>query len=223
MNLQEFIDYRLLCPMCNSRLSTGFVSKRRQNIRLEENNMTVYFPLEGINVGQKDYKVSYSFGLKDQSICVEFYTLQGDKFYNVSHMFLIDRFKQLHTNLKLYKFYRGCTVCHQYSYGSQNFDIDLSEATYGDLKVWSEELTVTQQDQSGKERHRNYKLTNIYGEDKSYLYFWKSNWQNFDLNYLPPSSASYLILPIVPLNLVLGVKEFEDKLLEKLNTIITFS
>ncbi len=223
MNLQEFIDYRQSCPMCNNTLSTGFVSKRRQNIRYEDHSMTVYFPLDGLNNNQKDYKVSYSFGMKDQSLRVEFYTEQGEKYYNISHMFLIDRFRQLHSNLKLYKFYRGCTSCRQYSYGSQNFDINLSTSTYGDLKVWAEELTVTQQDQLGGQSHRNYKLTNIYGEDKSYLYFWKSTWQNFDLNYLPPSTSSCLTLPIVPLDLVFEAKEFKDKMLEKLSTIITFS
>src|SRR5271169_3011569 len=101
MNLGEFIGHRSHCPLCGTALVTGFHSNRKQSISYEENRASISFKLDGLNQFQKEYV-----------------------YHNVAPAFLIDRFKELHKNLKIFRFYRGCTSCEEYAYGSKQFDIN---------------------------------------------------------------------------------------------------
>lgn len=172
MNLTEFINYRATCPICETALVTGFVSERRQIVRHEEGRFNVQFPLDSLNVGEKDYRCTYSFGMNDQSFSTEFFTKEGVQFDKAIPIFLTKRFKQLHQNLKIYKFFRGCSLCRKYAYGSQNFEIDFHQATFGDLNIWSEKALISSPLEDG---YRVYSLTNFIVEKRSEVFVWKTD------------------------------------------------
>lgn len=170
MNLTEFINYRSHCPCCKTGLATGFVSDRRQIVRHENDRLVIHFPLDSLKTGQRDYRVAYSFSKVDNSFSVDFLTKDGIYMDKVSPLFLIERFRELHQNLKVFKFYRGCTLCRLYAYGSQQFDIDLRNATFSDLNIWSEKVLLSSPMEDG---YRAYALTNFPAEQRSEVGIWK--------------------------------------------------
>lgn len=217
MNLTEFNSYRTHCPICDTQLSTGFVSDRRQIVRYEEDRMTVQFPLDSLKEGQKDYRTAYTFGMNDDSFCAEFFTKEYVHLENATPLFLIERFQELHKNLKVYKFFRGCSLCRQYAYGSQQFDIDFKTSRFGPLRVWSEKALLSSPITDG---YRAYSLTNLLVENRSELSFWKMDADEDRKFYgyweVVPAKATTLRLPLVPL---LTHKET----VTRLNNLIIFS
>jgi hypothetical protein len=134
--------------------------------------MTVQFPLDSLKEGQKDYRTAYSFGMHDNSFEAEFYTKEGVHFEKAAPTFLLERFRELHKNLKVYKFFRGCSLCRMYAYGSQQFDIDLRLSIFGEINVWSEKALLSSPLEEG---HRVYSLTNFLVEDRSEVRVWKTD------------------------------------------------
>ena len=170
MNLQGFLDYRNKCPLCDADLVTSFHSNKKQSVKWEDNRMLVIFRLDALKKKQIDYKVGYSFGLKDNSWYVEFYTKDDKKFENDSPDFLRARFKELDKNLGTYRFYRHCAKCVCYNYMSNTFILDY-KGTTGDLTINLEYIGMHRQ---LEDRYRLFKLSNDYILSKSTIVFGKT-------------------------------------------------
>lgn len=214
MKLQEFIDFRKNCPICDTKLITGFHSRRKQNLKFVNDRLSVTFDLDSLNKKQKDYKVSYSFGLQDNSFCAEFHYEDGSPFENHSPVFLIERFKELHKNLKAYKFYRGCSFCRKYCYGSKLFHIDLKSSSFYPLEVWAESVVLTQPIQDG---YRVYRMINALTEKNTELVVWNQNddyvsTESSDV----PARYDRMDLPLIPF-------VSKEETLERLKRLIVFS
>jgi hypothetical protein len=128
MNLQEFIDGRTHCPICNTVLVTQFISGRKQKTRIENDRFVVIFVMKPMQVNQPDYEVGYSFNPKDNSFHIEFYTEWDHKTHVPMH--LIEKFREFHTNLLRStngscRFIRKCTFCNRYSRSSTHFNLEL--------------------------------------------------------------------------------------------------
>jgi hypothetical protein len=175
MNLQEFINYRKHCPICESQLITQFHSSRKQNIKYENNKLSVFFSLPPLSRKQKTYKVAYSFSLQEFSLAIEFYSKDGATWYhNKAEGFLRKRFLDLHLNLEKtrFRFLRECTSCTQYSYYSNFFNINLRSASFENLFLHSESVGLTTA-LAEEGLNRIFRLVNIISEKKTYLFFWK--------------------------------------------------
>ena len=214
MNLGEFIGYRSHCPLCGTALVTGFHSNRKQTISYEDNRVSVSFDLDGLNQFQKDYKVAYSFGMNDLSFQIEFYEKgKEDTYHNTAPTFLMDRFKELHKNLKVYRFYRGCTSCEDYAYGSKQFDINLSTGTFEPIDIWVEQFGLSH---PVKDYYRCYILTNYLVENRSELIIYKSEGPRHPLNWARPPASTTLQLAFVPFS-------SKSEVIERLNNLVVFS
>src|SRR5579864_8427822 len=200
MNLQEFINFRQLCPICDSSLVTGFHSNRKQLVKCEDNRATFIFDLNSLDIIKKPHKVAYSFGLLDSSFQVEFYTKDDIHYHNHSPDFLRSRFLDLHKNLEKvsdFKFFRGCTSCRQYAYSSNFFHINLKLGSYDPLQIWSESVGFAHS--LGEEGFRIIQLVNMLKENRSILCLWKNTggYAHLDAGYLC-SGGTTLNLPLIP-------------------------
>lgn len=135
MNLGEFIKLRSNCPICDSGLITKFISDRKQIFRYNEDRFVAVHTLRGMKVNQQDYQVGYSFGLNDNSFCVEFYTEWNT--HEQVPLHLIDKFKEFHKNVSVirYRFSRRCNFCNQYMLRSAPINIDLKTGTINSVEI----------------------------------------------------------------------------------------
>ena len=99
MNLHEFLNHRIECPLCQGSLTTRFHSEKQQKIRYESDRIIFQINMDGLTPKQKDYKVGFSFGLHDHSAYIEFYEKNGLDRVEVLHKSLLDRFCKLNENL----------------------------------------------------------------------------------------------------------------------------
>jgi hypothetical protein len=174
MNLQEFINYRKDCPLCDSQLKLAFHSKRRQTHRYEDNRLLFVFDLNGLTNKQKNYKVGYSFGLEDNSYYIEFYSKNDQRFDNETPDFLRARFKEFNKNLLIYHYFKYCPRCRCYNYSSNSFNMMTTiydKHNIGSLNVETEYIGMTKPALFGG--YKIYKLHNNYTDNKSILMFGK--------------------------------------------------
>lgn len=220
MNLQEFIDYRKICPICTGNLLTGFHSSRKQVIKYEDNRVTFTFDLKAIKPWQKSYRASYSFGLLDNSFLVEFYTKEGELYYKETPQFLRDRFMELHKNLDKmkFKFYRECVNprCAKYGYTTKYFKFNLNKASFEDLGIWSENVVLTYS-LPEQEDYRIYRMHNILTDRKTTLNIWKYYSDEVSIfSNIPGEGATTLELPLIPFI-------SKDETMKRLNNLIPFT
>lgn len=166
MKLREFLNYRKNCPICNDPLTVAFHSERRQKIRYEDERMLILFPLEKIKKHHQNYKVGYSLGLDDNSLGVEFYTMDEERYCNNSPMFLITRFKELDQNLGVYKIYKHCHSCNGYTYASDYITLNYKKCSFGELTIHTEFFIVTKPASNGI---KVFKILNYYASKETFL------------------------------------------------------
>jgi len=142
VNLQEFIDLRTHCPMCGTALVTKF-SARKQKSKLENDRYISVMVMKGMRSCEPDYEVGYSFGIRDNSLMIEFYN-EWDMSRHAS-TYMCNLFKQFHANMRTaaHRFIRTCGFCFKYEMDSKPVDLDLRTATYSIVEkddetfVWS--------------------------------------------------------------------------------------
>lgn len=166
MKLREFLHYRKSCPICDDPLTVTFHSERRQKIRYQDDRLLILFPLDKIKKHQQNYKVGYSLGLDDNSLGVEFYTMNEERYCNNSPLFLITRFKELDQNLQDYKIYKHCHSCNSYNYASDYMTLDYKKCSFGELTIHTEYVIVTKPANNGL---KVFKLLNYYKSKETFL------------------------------------------------------
>jgi hypothetical protein len=233
MTLVEFLNYRPNCPLCNSSLQTRFHSERQQVIRFEEDRIDFHVNMDGMTAKEKDYKVTYSFGLHDDSFKLEFYRKgQIQNFLDSAvPIDILKRFKELNQNLSLapkppsqskrpyhdaeYKIYRCCRICNKYQYSSAHFKLHLEKAKYEIPAVATEYFGMYQK---VKGTYKVYRLFNYYSAGVSTIQFGR-----FDHDWIvdlqvgsPPERLDTMETPLI---------EFvsAEETMKRLNTLIIFS
>ena len=206
MNLQEFINYKTICPICQvpDRLRMKFHSDRTQHYTCNDDEFIVKMVLKNItgknprtgNTGHI-YKAGYHFNLHQPQFSVEFYDAYDTHFADKNSLVVQKSFLELHGNLQIrkYSFYKICK-CLQYEYHSQPFSLDLKKCTYPDLQIVSEIFYLEQPIDVG---YRVFKLKNILSENVSFLNIRKVSHIKDAVWTLPTDVASGKIysLPII--------------------------
>ncbi len=176
MNLQEFIEYRKTCPLCGNALRT-ILNQRKQSCRFETDRLVFLFHVDGLKKKGIVYKVGYSFSLKNNNWCIEFYNKDDVRFEKDTPLFLMERFKELNANLLDYRIWRECAKMH-YRLSSNLFELDFRHATM-DFLVSQEKFCFQQLQSDGL--YKISELHNDYEGHSSSLSFRKS-----------PSSSAFL-------------------------------
>lgn len=209
MNLQDFINYRDKCLVCNNQLKLVLHSKKIQSLRYEEDRIIFIFALNPLNHKLTSYRVAYSFGLQDNSFQIEFYSL-GDWRYEQVPDFLRDKFKDLHKNLKSFVFYKYCNICDCYNYSSNKLPLDLSGNQMGELMISVENISLIK---TVNKNTKSYKLSNNYEDSKSTLLF-----RSFDKEITNPafSSSDMINTPLIKIS-------NKEDLIERIGKLLIFS
>lgn len=214
MNLGQFIQHRIRCPLCDTELTTGFHSHRKQVLRYEgTDRLSILFELKGMRSGEPIHKVAYSFNLFDNSFCIEFYSNEGMLIDSVFPIYLINQFRELHKNLRAFKFYRNCSFCRRYSYNSNTFNIDMTSGIMNPLEVWTEQFAFSQVMET---YIREYTLNNFLTENRSDLIVFRGESLYHNLDSTNSSNSMILQLPLIPFI-------SEKKTLDRLNKLVVFS
>lgn len=213
MNLRDFLNYRTNCPLCDSTMITYFHSRRQQSIKYEDGRLSVSFLLNAVGKKQTNYKGAYSFGMDDNSFRIEFYTKDDVHYYDRSPDFLISRFKELHKNLKDFRFFRDCKHCFAYRYVSSFFDFDYETSTIEHLRVSQENVILTHK--MNDESYRIFRLNNSLLINESELTFWKSTTKAHNLQSFE-TSGTVFCLPLIPF-------VSKEKTIARLNDLIVYT
>lgn len=217
MNLQDFIDLRSHCPMCGTALITKFISDRKQKSRLENDRYVAIMVMRGMRSCEPDYEAGYSFGMKDNSLSIEFYN-EWDMSNHVS-TYMIKIFRDFHKNMAAsrLRFSRKCGFCFKYELRSQLVNIDLKKANYSSINLSSESFVFTIP--AGEDK-KFIRLDNHIEWNKSDMFWWRSDKDcklDYRLDWSPQNNCSHRFsLPLIPFI----SKEETGK---RLSNLITFS
>lgn len=203
MNLQEFIDHRTHCPICDTALITQFISPRKQKIKLENDRFVVQFVMKAMSTNQPDYEVGYSFNPRDNTFFIEFYSEWDHKNHVPMHM--LEKFREFHNNLTSEgscKFYRRCTFCNRYSKASTPFKPQFKTGTldtgmFDGLQIAYESFGLTLPTEDG---FKIMFLSNFYSpiEQSELMWFRAEDESSARVDYMIPAKHSKVIVPLVP-------------------------
>lgn len=138
MNLQEFLDYRTHCPLCDEKLKKVFVSRTRQ-INKDNNNYVFVVELKSLKRGQKTFYAEIIVDTITNDFRVEFKEKDGRAFQDHVPTFLINRFMEFVEKCSPFKIYAHCK-CEKYFYDSQYFNLDFKSKLFSDLLIRSEDF-----------------------------------------------------------------------------------
>ena len=218
MNLQEFIDQRTHCPICDTALVTQFISNRKQKTKLIDNRFVVIFVMKALSTNQPDYEIGYSFDMNSNNFMVEFYS-EWDT-YNQVPVHLIDKFKEFHKNMGHCKFYRRCTFCNRYTKCSLPFKLNFREQklehdlvdSFG-IAYESFGLSI-RTDEGFKIMHlSNF---NIVEPQSSLIWFRSESEDSARLDWTLPNNRSEKKLPFIPFI-------SKEETTKRLNNLLTFA
>ena len=220
MNLQEFFSYRTHCPNCNEKLNIVFHSRRKQNIKIIDDKLTVIFPLNSIGKSTTKYQAAYSFDIINNTFVICFLNIDGYDMVNEVPLFLINRFKKLDENLKLYRVYKECTACRNYNYSSNYFKMDYKTKSIGDLSIDTEIITLFEPTKIESDRYRYdiYHLNNNYATNSS-LVHWNKSFnviKDYYHQFFPNTYCSTIETVIIPFTT-------KEAMIKKFDTLILFS
>lgn len=212
MNLKEFINYRFTCPICDFPLSISFHSKKWQSIKYEEDRLVVMVKMNALKRKQKDYKITYSFGLNDNSWFINFFSKEEKPIDQETPNFLRDRFKELNKNLSLYRFYKHCQNCNRYTYSTNYFDLNFKTANLGELEIIYEYFGLFRPNPNG-DGYRIYELINKPHLNETVISYGLANHADF-----PPNVMHFqnLTIPLIKFS-------SKDETLERIQKLIVFS
>ena len=219
MKLADFLNYKTECPICGGQLKTIFHSRKIQGQRIEDDRLVFIFRMNALNKGQSFAKVGYSIDANDNSIYIEFYNKNGEKFENESPEWLRIRFWELDKNLKGYKFYRECynVGCKRYMYDSNSFIINYKSCNMGDLSIKSEHIGLCQSVDDG---YKIFKMYNDFTTNKTNLTVFKDSTDLWAMvnSGIPfyGANATDLSLPIIKFS-------SREETTERLSKLIVFS
>lgn len=215
MNLGEFIKFREVCPLCNSNLTTKLTgsSGRKQTSKLEDGRFVSVFTMKPMRNSQPDYKVGYSFGLEDNSLCVEFYTEWNH--YKQVPMHLIKKFKEFHQNAIVgsYIFLRECHSCSRYKNSSSPFLLEnILPPTLRDLSFSEIFMFVL----PAQDNQKVIFLSNH--DDSSDLFWWRVDNEEIVRvgKTIPTNHGEIYDLPLIPFL-------SREETAERLNNLIIFA
>ncbi len=213
MNLQDFIDLRSHCPICDTALITKFISDRKQKSRLENDRYAAIMVMRGMRSCEPDYEAGYSFGLKDNSLSIEFYN-EWDMSKSVSN-YMLKIFRDFHKNMTAarLRFARTCSFCFKYELRSDPIHIDLKKTSYSSIDLSTESFVFTIPNGEDKKFIR---LDNHIEWNKSDMWWWREN-HDYKLEWPLKSTCSHrLDLPLIPFI-------SKEETTKRLSNLITFA
>jgi hypothetical protein len=226
MNLKEFIAYRDTCPMCDTKLTLCFHSKKQQKVKYDGDIISFDFRMDSLQKRSKtSNKVTFVIDQQNNTWFVNFsYTnslLSGDnKIQNFISFEMMKRFKDMNNHLSPYIFYKYCNKCECYNYRSNMFFLSFKNCSFGDLEIRSEYFGISVPLETG---YKNFRLSNSYYEDralsKSRLVCSKdlSNiWAKSNSSY---SANNYLELPLINFS----NSSSKEDIVNRLERLILFS
>jgi hypothetical protein len=216
MNLQEFINLREKCPICDTALITRIDANRKQKTRIENDRHVSVMIMRGMGVNNPDYEVGYTFGYNDYSLGIEFYNEWNVSNYHTLHMMKI--FKEFHNNIQRgtadFSFLRTCGFCFKYEMRTFRIDLNLEDASYSSISpsVESFIFTIPTEDE-----FKFIRLDNHIKWNESDLSWWRSSNKEYRIGWSDQNNYSrQLALPYIPF---ISKEETE----KRLSTLIIFS
>jgi len=235
MTLNEFLQYKDKCPVCGYKLGTFLHSEKQQKMKFENDRVVFEFRMDPLKRKQVAYQVGYSFGIEDNSWQLEIYR-DGFRIESYFTTDLLNRFKQLDSNLGAFKFYKRCnsSFCGCFNYSSNKFKVKYNGTLLflendNSLFVKTEYVGIADQLPNPHSmgamvetrEYKIYKILNDYKTQSTNLIFGRCKNEEIARAdwgiYNPPiDSLEMIMLPLIKITP-------KNELVERLNKLITFS
>lgn len=173
MNLQEFINYRELCPICDSQIKFSFHSRKKQRKILEDNRYVIMFELRGLKKNQKNSNFGYSINPVTNDFFIDFYSSDKNRLTDKVNISLIERFKEYYSNAGSFRASLECNSCFRYSLISDPIEMDFESKQILPIEIWTEYFGLVTSDKDFDNNHSIYRLTNYYKNNNSNLVYFK--------------------------------------------------
>lgn len=197
MNLQEFINYRELCPICDSPIKFSFHSRKKQRKILEDNRHVIMFELRGLKKNQKNIFFGYSINSETNDFFIDFYSSDKNRLTDQVNMSLIERFKEYYSNAGSFRASLECNSCFRYSLISEPIEIDFESKQILPIEISTEYFGLVTNEKDEHHNYGVYRLTNYFKANESKLVYFKcDNVYGAEL-YQIPYGESYIELPLI--------------------------
>lgn len=170
-----------------------------------------------MNKSSTVFKAGYAFDFNTLTFGVDFWTKDDIHCYDHVSKFYMDRFMEMHQNLRKFRFYRDCGYCNQYRYVSSNIEMDFQTATITPIKLGWENCCVSKPVQN---QYQIYNLLSLYNYDVitdkqpyTVVHTIRSNFNRKSIQLDMPAEAMKIMLPLLPLDKPDEVADRVDKLL----------
>lgn len=196
MNLQEFIDHRSICPICNTPTVLTFHSQKKQKLVSEYGNHVFIFEMRGLQKKQQVYQVGFSFNPATYDFNIEFYT-DKKRLDDRINLTVIERFKEFYENLGVFKMHLHCKECYRYSLISDPVELDFQTCKMEPLTIFTEYFGLSSSEEEDGNDRSIYRLTNYPKDNISNLVYFKSDGVFAAELYQKGFNYPYLELPLI--------------------------
>lgn len=212
MNLQEFLNYRSACPLCDKSLSIFFRSNRKQQhfIKYDKHIFQFNLPNTQMFPSLNDVKVRFIVDPTDNTFQLT-YVHGIDNQHIDPTADIKDRFESFNKNLKSSRFWVVCKNCNNYMYRSNVFLPDIECLSIIPLIIEYEDFNISYSVNDG---YKTLKIINEYGD-------YNKSWVNINAadqsitNQYVSAYNEKILLPLI---------KFTNKIsfLDKINTALVF-
>jgi len=212
MNIQQLINHRKSCPICEKSLTSKFYSEtvRCDVIKYDNGRYHSSFLMSDLN-HKKTYEITYSFD--DDSFYIDFKINNKEKNDNYKYipLSLINEFYTFSNRLSPYSIIIECINCNKYLLESMPFNLSKN-ATYNleiDREIFGLSIHANNE-------YKNFVMNNYTNKEFSDIVYWKSIKDESMLDDFYPVVSEAIILPII--EFISG-----NETAKRVNSLLTFS
>jgi len=220
MNLKEFIDNKIICPICGNKLYMKLSSTRSYKVRLLNNNFVFSTTMNAINKSSSTLHIDITMIAEDNSFCVDFYDRSLKKLENYIPISFMNSFKEFDKNQKKLALERRCGNCYQYGYLSTPFDLNYNNGKLNPLEIETE--TICYYKKVDDENTRVFKITFNAKSELSIISYKEVKTKDLD-NMYPFTGLHMDFSNKIRCPYKLDLFNATEQNIEKMETLLTFS
>jgi hypothetical protein len=168
MLVKNFLNYKSHCCACGSILNTYFHSHKKQEVSLCNDNLLIKFSIRNKQLTML-FKIEFIINTQNNTFFVDFYHCNNTKL-NFIPLCFIYKYKDVIKKQGLFRLFKICDKCNQYSYSSNFFTLNHTSLVINAADVCFEQIIFKSQNPDKLIRAIN-------------LYHINQTWFEFVFNY----------------------------------------
>lgn len=220
MNLKEFVNNKINCPICGNKLGIKLSSTRTYKFRYMNDKLVFSTTMTAINKSSSTLHVDIIVSVEDNSFYVDFYDRGLKKLETYIPLSFMNSFKEFDVNQKKMYLERKCGSCYQYGYVSAPFNLVYNKGQLSPLIIDTE--TICYYKKVDDENTRVFKISvNVRAEHSVISY---KEVKSKDLDEMYPFTGLHMeFINKIMCPYKLDLFDNTESNIDKLETLLTFS